>query len=96
MKFTSVAVLALLFASTSAVHLGKKDDNGNGVAYALDVPTLKKAEADNAAKTQAFNGATASQATAATNHANAVASAKSTADADATATATKDKAEKEH
>lgn len=96
MKFTSVAVLALLFASTSAVHLGKKDDNGNGVAYALDVPTLKKAEADNAAKTQAFNGATASQATAATNHANAVATATSTAAADKAATDSKKTAEDAH
>merc|ERR1719162_2172248 len=80
MKFTSIAVLAVLFASTSAVHLVKKDDNSNGVAYALDVPTLKGAEADNAAKTQANNGATAAQATAANNHAVASASAAATAE----------------
>ena len=96
MKFTSIAVLAVLFASTSAVHIGKKDDNGNGVAYALDVPTLKGAEADNAAKTQANNGATASQATAANNHATAVATAKSTADAATAAAAAKADAEKNH
>merc|ERR1719491_87895 len=92
MKFTSIAVLAVLFASTSAVHLVKKDDSYNvktGVAYDLDVPALNRAEADNAAKTQANNGATAAQATAANNHANAVASATATAAADATATADK-------
>ncbi len=61
MKFTSIAVVALLFASSQAVNLGKKGDNGSGVAYDLDVPSLKAAEADNAAKTQAFNGANASQ-----------------------------------
>ena len=82
MKFTSIAVLAVLFASTSAVHLVKKDDSYNvktGVAYDLDVPALNRAEADNAAKTQANNGATAAQATAANNHAVAVASATATA-----------------
>ena len=70
MKFTSLAVAALLIANSSAVILNKnkKDDNGNGVAYALDVPTLRKAEADNAAKTQAFNGAKESQETAQENH----------------------------
>ena len=96
MKFTSIAVLAVLFASTSAVHLVKKDDNSNGVAYALDVPTLKAAEADNAAKTQAHNGATASQATAANNHAVASASATATAAADAQATLDKTKTEADH
>merc|ERR1719162_36113 len=96
MKFTSIAVLAVLFASTSAVHLVKKDDNSNGVAYALDVPTLKGAEADNAAKTQANNGATAAQATAANNHAAAVASATATSAADAVATADKAKTEGAH
>jgi hypothetical protein len=96
MKFTSIAVLAVLFASTSAVHIGKKDDNGNGVAYALDVPTLKGAEADNAAKTQAHNGAVASQATANKNHENAVANANATSAADAQATADKAKTETAH
>ena len=70
MKFTSLAVAALLIANTSAVILSKnkKDDNGNGLAYDLDVPTLKKAEHDNAAKTQAFNGAKEAQETAQENH----------------------------
>ena len=49
MKFTSFAILALFFASAEGIALNKKDDNGNGVSYDLDVPTLKKAEADNAA-----------------------------------------------
>merc|ERR1719453_1612631 len=64
MKF---AVAALLVASTSAVLLQKnaKGDNGSGLSYALDVPTLNKAEADNVAKTQHFNGATKAQADAA-------------------------------
>ena len=64
MKFTSIAVVALLFASSQAINLNKKDDNSNGVAYALDVPTLKTAEGDNAAKTQAYNGAKAALDTA--------------------------------
>merc|ERR1711988_685588 len=42
-----------------------KGDNGSGLSYALDVPTLNKAEADNVAKTQHFNGATKAQADAA-------------------------------
>ena len=51
MKF---AVLAMLFASTSAVQL--KDDCGGkwcnqGLPYDLDEGTLRKAEADNVAKT---------------------------------------------
>merc|ERR1719453_2966470 len=62
MKF---AVAALLVTSTSAVLLQKKGDNGSGLSYALDVPTLNKAEADNVAKTQHFNGATKAQADAA-------------------------------
>merc|ERR1712070_300365 len=61
MKFTSVAVAALFLANTSAVLL-KDDCNGKwcnkGLAYDLDEATLRKAEADNAAKTQHFNGAT--------------------------------------
>merc|ERR1719506_246085 len=66
MKFTSLAVAALFLANTSAVLLQKqaKDDCGGkwcnkGLAYDLDEATLRKAEADNAAKTQHFNGATA-------------------------------------
>merc|ERR1712167_117194 len=61
MKFTSLAVAALFLANTSAVQL--RDDCGGkwcnkGLAYDLDEGTLRKAEADNAAKTQHFNGAT--------------------------------------
>merc|ERR1719313_2542 len=67
MKFTSVAVLAALFASTNAVLL-KDDCKGSwcnkGLPYDLDVPTLNKAEADNVAKTQHFNGATKAAAAA--------------------------------
>ena len=99
MKFTSIAVLAVLFASTSAVHLVKKDDSYNvktGVAYDLDVPALNRAEADNAAKTQANNGATAAQATAANNHAVASASAAATAEAATAAAAAKATAETAH
>merc|ERR1711981_6900 len=60
MKFTSLAVLALFLADSSAVLL--KDDCGGkwcnkGLAYDLDEGTLRKAEADNVAKTQHFNGA---------------------------------------
>merc|ERR1711907_716755 len=65
MKFTSLAVAALFLANSSAVLLQKqtKDDCGGkwcnkGLAYDLDEGTLHKAEADNAAKTQHFNGAT--------------------------------------
>merc|ERR1719240_592014 len=62
MKFTSLAVAALFLANTSAVQL-RDDCNGKwcnkGLAYDLDEATLRKAEADNAAKTHHFNGATA-------------------------------------
>ena len=67
MKFTSTLVVALLVATSTAVRLEKKDDNGTGLSYDLDVPALRKAEADNAAKTQAFNGATAAHSTATNN-----------------------------
>ena len=69
MKFTSTLVVALLVATSTAVRLEKKDEdyNGTGLSYALDVPTLRNAEADNAAKTQAFNGATAAHSTATNN-----------------------------
>merc|ERR1719515_641406 len=66
MKFT---VAALLIASTNAVMLRDDDGKGNwvnkGLPYDHDVPTLNKAEADNVAKTQAFNGATNAAAAAA-------------------------------
>ena len=62
MKFT---VAALLVATTSAVML-QDDCKGKwcnkGLPYDHDVPTLNKAEADNVAKTQAFNGATKANA----------------------------------
>merc|ERR1719281_148334 len=67
MKFTSVAVAALFLANTSAVLL-RDDCKGKwcnkGLPYDLDVPTLNKAEADNVAKTQHFNGATKADAAA--------------------------------
>merc|ERR1711907_817276 len=85
MKFT---VAALLVATSSAVLLQKKDDcKGNwcnkGLPYDLDVPTLNKAEADNVAKTQAFNGANkaAADATAALGASEANAGATAAADA---------------
>merc|ERR1719453_2379892 len=88
MKFTSLAVAALFLANSSAVLLQKqaKDDCGGkwcnkGLAYDLDEGTLRKAEADNVAKTQHFNGATVAD-----NNANA-AKAAATATAGATAAA---------
>ena len=55
----------------------------------MDEPTLRKAEADNAAKTQAFEGAKKAHETAEAEHAAAVAASASTAEADAAAAATK-------
>merc|ERR1712086_557081 len=78
MKFTSVAVAALFLASSSAVLLQKqaKDDCGGkwcnkGLAYDLDEATLRKAEANDAAKTQHMNGSTVADNQAASNHAAA-------------------------
>ena len=93
MKFTSVAVLALFLANTQAVTLIKetkakaKDDCGGkwcnkGLAYDFDEGTLHKAEADNVAKTHAFNGATKAQESAAGAKAAAKAAAAATAAAD--------------
>ena len=96
MKFTSLAVLALLAVSTEAVRIGKKGDNGKGLAYDLDVPTLNKAQADNDQKTFAYNAAVASQATAAKNQAATQAKAAATAKADADATKTKNAADAAH
>ena len=103
MKFTSVAVLALFLASSQAVILNKdakvkaKDDCdgkwcNKGLAYDLDEATLRKAEADDVAKTHAFNGATTAQANAAAAHAAAVAKASETASADSDAGSAKSKA----
>merc|ERR1719215_1827451 len=81
MKF---AIAALLLANSQAVLL--QDDCGGkwcnkGLSYDYDEPTLKKAEASAAAKTQHFNGSTLSDT-----HAKAAASAAaSTAAADAEA-----------
>merc|ERR1719149_117829 len=94
MKFTSVAVAALFLASSSAVLLQKqaKDDCGGkwcnkGLAYDLDEATLRKAEANDAAKTQHMNGSTVADNQAAANHAAASAdlAAKTAADAAASA-----------
>merc|ERR1719313_1694619 len=86
MKFTSVAVVALFLASSQAVLLQKqsKDDcNGKwcnkGLAYDLDEATLRKAEADNAAKTQHFNGATVANANAEAAKAGSTAAANAAA-----------------
>merc|ERR1711934_1013966 len=96
MKFTSLAVAALFLANSSAVLLQKqaKDDcNGKwcnkGLAYDLDEGTLRKAEADNVAKTQHFNGATVADNNANAAKAAATASAGATAAADAAAGAAK-------
>merc|ERR1719215_1488332 len=86
MKFTSVAVAALFIAESQAVLL-RDDCKGKwcnkGLPYDLDVPTLNKAEADNVAKTHAFNGATKADAgaTAAASAAGADAAAKAAANA---------------
>ena len=89
MKFT---VAALLIASTSAVKL--QDDCGGkwcnqGLPYDHDVPTLNKAEADNVAKTQAFNGATKANADAKATAAAAAAASAAASAADAAAGAAK-------
>merc|ERR1712023_439331 len=82
MKFTSLAVAALFLANSSAVLLQKKSKDdcdgkwcNKGLAYDLDEATLRKAETDNAAKTQHFNGATTAAADAAAGAAKADAAA---------------------
>merc|ERR1711981_178488 len=92
MKFTSLAVLALFLADSSAVLL--KDDCGGkwcnkGLAYDLDEGTLRKAEADNVAKNHAFNGATTADANAKAAEAAATAHAGATGAADAAAASAK-------
>merc|ERR1719329_1539708 len=86
MKFT---VAALLIAGSNAVMLHDDDGKGNwvnkGLPYDHDVPTLNKAEADNVAKTQAFNGATLANANAKEAAAAAAATEAATAAADAAA-----------
>merc|ERR1712086_1129113 len=95
MKFTSVAIAALLAVNTSAVVLEAGDDCGGkwcnkGLAYDLDEKTLRKAEADNVAKTNAFNGATRAHESAQADHAAAAASAADTEAAAAKTQARKD------
>jgi len=89
MKFT---VAALLVATTSAVML-QDDCKGKwcnkGLPYDHDVPTLNKAEADNVAKTQAFNGATKANADAKATAAAAAAASAAASAADAAAGAAK-------
>merc|ERR1712151_155747 len=92
MKFTSLAVAALFLANSSAVLLQKqsKDDCdgkwcNKGLSYDLDEGTLRKAEADNVAKTQHFNGATVADNNAADAHAAATQKAADTAAANAAA-----------
>merc|ERR1719515_525981 len=93
MKFTSVAVAALFLANTSAIRLG--DDCGKagwcnkGLPYDLDEATLRKAEADNVAKTQHFNGATKADEVAKANAAAAAADASAKAAANSEAGAAK-------
>merc|ERR1712167_395972 len=98
MKFTSLAVASLFLANSSAVLLQKqaKDDCGGkwcnkGLSYDFDEPTLKKAEADNVAKTQAWNGANKAQADAAAAM-GAAGAAKGAAAAAFAGTSYKDKA----
>merc|ERR1719503_405026 len=88
MKFT---IAALLVAGSNAVMLHDDDGKGHwvnkGLPYDHDVPTLNKAEADNVAKTQAFNGATKAKADA--DAAAAAADEAATKAADAAAGAAK-------
>ena len=90
MKFT---VAALLVAGSNAVMLHDDDGKGHwvnkGLPYDHDVPTLNKAEADNVAKTQAFNGATKAKADADAAAAAAAAAEAATKAADAAAGAAK-------
>merc|ERR1719440_562696 len=95
MKF---AIAALLLANTQAVTL--KDDCGGkwcnkGLAYDLDEATLRKAEADNVAKTHHFNGSDLSDKHAKEAAAAAGAHAAATAAADAAAGAAKSAASAE-
>merc|ERR1711988_1103350 len=91
-KFTSLAVLALFLADSSAVLLqkeAKKDCGDVGcerhLSYDFDQPTLDKAEAHNVAANHHFAGATAAAAAAADAMAAATAKAGATAAADAAA-----------
>merc|ERR1711937_856637 len=92
MKFTSLAVLALFLADSSAVLLqkeAKKDCGDVGcdrhLSYDFNQPDLDKAEAHNVAANQHFAGATKAAAAAADAMAAATAKAGATAAADAAA-----------
>merc|ERR1712167_245850 len=98
MKFTSVAVLALFLADTSAVKLqgddcarwgGKNGLCNHGLSYDLDKDTLDKAQAHNDAATQHFNGATKADADAKAALAGATADAAAKASAAASAASAK-------
>merc|ERR1719231_258148 len=100
MKFTSVAVLALFLADTSAVLLqkeakgfGTKDCGDVGcdrhLSYDFNQPDLDKAEAHNVAANHHFAGATKAAADASAAYAGATATAAATAAADADAGAAK-------
>ena len=59
MKFTLFAIAALLVPASEAIRINKKDDNGKGLSYDLDVPTLNKSEANLDAKTAVYEAAKA-------------------------------------
>ena len=89
MKF---AVLAMLFASTSAVQL--KDDCGGkwcnqGLPYDLDEGTLRKAEADNVAKTDWYEHTKLALEIAQNAHAASTAASKAATAADTAASVAK-------
>jgi hypothetical protein len=79
-----VVAFAMIVNKVNADDCGGKWCN-KGLAYDLDEGTLRKAEADNVAKTQAKNGATVADNNANAAKAAATASAAATAAADAAA-----------
>merc|ERR1712127_1097650 len=90
MKF---AVAALLFASASAVKL--QDDCGGkwcnqGLPYDLDEGTLRKAEADNVAKTDWYEHTKLALEISQNAHAAATAASKAASSADSASTSYKD------
>merc|ERR1719171_1682003 len=87
---TQTALLASVNAETAPqVAIAYDDCKGKwcnkGLPYDLDVPTLNKAEADNVAKNQAFNGANKADAEAKASAAAAAADASAKGAADAAA-----------
>ena len=94
MKFTSIAVSALLIANTSAVVLRASDDCdgkwcNKGLSYDYDKAPLTKAEGDYASKSQKHQGADNSFKTAQDEYAAASATAEAAAAADKDAAAAK-------